>query len=73
MITRVCPYSVHRGGKGATIYCKYVNYINYMLALGYYGAEVYDISMTFGTQLVIDSSCVPFSAPERPGSARLPR
>ena len=49
MITRVCPYSVHRGGKGATIYCKYVNYINYMLALGYYGAEVYDILMTFGT------------------------
>ncbi len=32
---------------GATIYCKYVNYINYMLALGYYGTEVYDISMTF--------------------------
>jgi len=33
----------------ATIYCKHVNYVNYMLALGYYGTEVYDISMTFGT------------------------
>src|SRR5208337_5532813 len=49
MITRVCPYSVHRGGKGATIYCKYVNYINYTIALGYYGAEAYDISMTFSS------------------------
>ena len=41
---------------GATIYCKYVNYVNYMLAIGYYGAEVYDISMTFGERVKLLSS-----------------
>jgi len=67
MITRVCPYSVHRGGKGATIYCKYVNYINYMLALGYYGAEVYDILMTFSTMSIRVRSRQCQGFPRNPG------
>ena len=34
-------------------YCKYINYLTYMLAPSCYGGQAHDISMPFGTLVVL--------------------